>query len=276
MKTRITYDDWADVTLSNPVASQMKMAQEMTQAVVSGGLQIAYLSGPPGVGKNIAVRRALKGMSAPEPVKANPTNYRDLLTSIQMARQRSAILWMDEADVIFRSERMINLIKTATGRKEDRHYNRVSVDVPMIVSTNASLDQSQIKNWWKSDLVHHAEALFNRSPPVVIPNDQTYLWEYSVNLAVTTSMLWSDDDGDGICMSHRQEAVNWFTENVYRLDVVSPRTLYEAANLLNRSRKAQPRISATLASAMLNAKLTRSSDQPPPPNPIIPLKKLDD
>ena len=276
MKTRITYEEWTDVTHSNQVASQMIMAQEMTQAVVAGGLQIAYLSGPPGVGKNVAVRRALKEMRAAEPVKANPTNYLDLLTSIKLARQRSAILWMDEADVIFRSERMINLIKTATGRKQDRYYNRVSVDVPMIVSTNASLDQSQIKNWWKAELIHHAEALFNRSPPVVIPSDPIKLWEYSIHLAVTSSMLWNDDDGDGIAMSHRQEAVNWFTENVHRLDVVSPRTLYEAANLLNRSRKARPRISASLASAMLDAKLTKSSNQPPPMSPTIPVKTRDD
>ena len=86
----------------------------------------------------------------------------------------------------------------------------------------------------------------------------------------------NDDDGDGIAMSHRQEAVNWFTENVHRLDVVSPRTLYEAANLLNRSRKARPRISASLASAMLDAKLTKSSNQPPPMSPTIPVKTRDD
>jgi DNA polymerase III delta prime subunit len=253
MRPRETYDDWVKVPKTNAVALKMKLARETCETVARGGLPVAYLSGPPGIGKTQAVRDAV----GERHVRSNPTNYRDLLAAFAQADAQGVPLWLDEADVIFRTDRMLNVLKVATGARRERVYNGQRLDVPLFVTTNQSLDAREIGGWWDKGLLPHATALFNRSHPVVITGDALELWEYSVYVAQTTRMLANDEDGDGIPLGVRNDALDWFTYNVHRLDVVAPRTLAKACDLMARSRKPNPTISHLVATATLDAMLTR-------------------
>lgn len=241
-------------TSYNPIAQAMALAQDTISAVVSGALPAAFISGPPGVGKNVAVRAALDAANIRDPVKSNPTNYLELLADISEAGRRKVPVWLDEADVIFRSDRMLNVIKVATGQRRDRIYNGRSVDAAIIVTTNVPLAPVDGR-WAEKALETHGPALFNRSSPVIIAGSRRDLGDYAVTLAARTRMIRNDSDGDGISRALQSEAVDWFTANMDRLSVVAPRTLAMVADLLSRAYKPNPTLSVALAERSLNAML---------------------
>lgn len=247
----------------------MTAAQDMCEAVMKRQLTAAWISGPPGVGKNIAVKAAIRGAGNLKYIKSNPRTYLDLLGQLSEAANLNAVVWLDEADVVFRSDRMVNLLKTATGSPCDRVYDGVNVNAPIIVTTNGNLDPNSPETCWDKKLKIHADALFNRSPPVIIPEDRMQLWEYAITLAATGKMLREDSDGDGIPLAIRQEAVEWFTINFHKLTNVSPRTLANAADYMYRSRKRGTTLTPAVAQFQLKNMVTRTSDETPPQTPII-------
>lgn len=246
----------------------MRLAGLTCEAVIQGTLDVAYISGPPGVGKNVAVRAALDRNGVTNVVKSNPTDYKNLLSAIKQARERAVPLWLDEADVIFNSLRMLNVLKIATGPVRDRTYNGKSVNMPkgILVCTNTDLANL---GWMAASIRPHAAALFSRSQPITVTTDVEELWEYSVMVAMTTKMIWTDKDGDGIPIAIQNEALDWFTRNLFRLDVVAPRTLEIAANLMNRSRKPNATLDPFLARHTLAGLVTRASTRITPLSPQI-------
>lgn len=268
LKDRTTYADWLAVDQTNAVAASMRLAGLTCQAVIQGSLDVVYISGPPGVGKNMAVRDALDRNGVTNVVKSNPTDYKNLLSAFKQARERAVPLWLDEADVIFNSLRMLNVLKIATGPVRDRTYNGKSVNVPkgILVCTNADLANL---DWLTPPIRLHAAALFSRSKPITVTTDVEELWEYSVMVAMTTKMIWTDKDGDGIPIAIQNEALDWFTRNLFRLEVVAPRTLWTAANLMNRSRKPNATLDPFLARHTLAGLVTRVSTRVPPLSPQV-------
>jgi len=260
---------WEQIASTNSVSITMNTTLGMCEAVIRGQLPVAWISGPPGVGKNIAVNAAADAAGKARIIKCNPRTYEDLLKQLSEAANRKAVIWLDEADVIFRSDRMVNLLKTATGSPRDRVYNGVNVNAPIIVTTNGNLDPNAPGTCWDKKLTIHADALFNRSAPVMIPEGRMELWEYALLLAATGKMLREDSDGDGIALAIRQQAVEWFTANFHNLANVSPRTLAKAADFMSRSRKKCPTLTPAVAEFQLKNMVTGGSTETPPPMPII-------
>lgn len=265
MKERTTYEDWLTVTKTNAVAKAMTLATDTCAAVIAGELDCAYLSGPPGVGKSHAVLEAVKSAGL-RSIPCNPGNYRDLLADIEQSRKRRQPLFLDEADVIFNSQRMFNVLKKATGTKRERVYDTHIVDVPLgiFVCTNNDLEN---RSWMDKKLAVHCEAMFSRSTPVVIPSDRLELWEYAVMLAQTQGLISKDERNDGVSIAIANDALDWFTRNVHRLASVSPRTLLKVASYKNRERLGK--MKPSLVASMLDAMLTQTDATKPPVSPVI-------
>jgi hypothetical protein len=253
--------EWLEVRNSNPIAEAMHMVEKLCQSVVMGQRAAAYFSGPPGIGKSYNISRVTKKRF----LACNPTNYLSLLKSIEQAQDEGKALFLDEADVIFRSERMANVLKTATGARDLRYWDGECVDVPggIFVATNQNLLD---RSWMERSAAGHCSALFSRANPITIPDDILQLWEYSIALAQTGGLLRVDYCGMPINLDTVNRAFDWFTVNVYRLDTVSPRTLHQIASDMNQHRLG--RMDADLENFYLRSRLTRQSNQSPPPTPF--------
>lgn len=248
---------WLDVPNTNPIARRMKAAEFKLGDLGSAGgvgLRAAYLCGPPGIGKThqiIAQENSWRRQGI-EPIRVRPSNVRDLIDHFAAADGRSPIV-MEEADIIFRSKPMFEVLKQATDPLTPDYLYRIEVidkekvqvavnlNVPIIVSTNMDLTSDE---GWDKDLIPDRDALFNRSWPVVFPDDPIALWEWSVYLALTTYltkgvMLRHPNGGPPISQENplavQAQAIEWFTENLNRLAVISPRTLKFVAQCMGRA-----------------------------------------
>jgi hypothetical protein len=163
---------------------------------------------------------------------------------------------MEEADIIFRSKPMFEILKQATDPETPDIFHRmkrfpkigkvpvaISLNVPVVVSTNMDLMGN---HGWRSELLADRDALFNRSQPIVVPDDPHALWEWSVYLALSSNLtmnttIRNPNGGKPLIQSNpldvQARAIDWFTDNVNRLAVVSPRTLKQVAQAMGRAHR---------------------------------------
>lgn len=255
---RLSVNSWQRVAIENPVARQMALRNFMLRdlGMVGGvGLRAAYICGPAGVGKthSIAKREAQWRARGISPIRFRPSNIYELLDHFEEARGRHPLI-MEEADIIFRSKPMFEILKQATDPETPDIFHRmkrfpkigkvsvaISLNVPVVVSTNMDLMEN---HGWRSDLLADRDALLNRSQPVVVPNDPFALWEWSVYLALSShltlnTMIRNPNGGNALVQSNPLEvqarAIDWFTDNVNRLAVISPRTLKQVAQAMGRA-----------------------------------------
>lgn len=190
---------WVDVPNTNPIARRMAAAEfKLGDLGSSGGvgLRAVYLCGPPGIGKTHQIiaqeqRWRLRGI---EPLRIRPANVHNLIDHFAEAKGRCPLI-MEEADIIFRSKPMFEVLKQATDPLTPDYLYRmvkiekekvqvpINLNVPIIVSTNMDLTSDE---GWDKALLPDRDALFNRSWPVVFPDDPFALWEWSVYLALST------------------------------------------------------------------------------------------
>jgi hypothetical protein len=241
------------------------------------GLRAFYISGPPGVGKTHSIRDQEarwqeRGMA---PMRFRPSNVHELLDHFENASGRRPLI-MEEADIIFRSKPMFEILKQATDPDTPDMFTRirkvkgrkvavqVNLNVPIVVSTNMNL-LSDVG--WDKSLLNDRDALFNRSMSIVIPDDPHELWEWSVYLALTSHLtrdvsLRNPNGGKPILHSNSLQvqaaALDWFSDHLPNLAVVAPRTLKQVAQTFGRvSRKDMPQ---DIAEEMLSRLLTERRD----------------
>lgn len=216
------------------IQDDMKSIKEICDAVIKGFLPAAYISGPPGIGKNMSVRASLDEAGISNPVRCNPRDYRAMETALVQGVARGVPVWFDEADVIWRRERMLQLLTLATtDQKRDRVHAGKFIGAPIIVTTNVKLEPPyttpEAKLRWP--------AIFSRSAPLTIRATRQESIDYAVRLAMTTSgrhaLMANDTNGDGIGMAVRDRACAWFRKNGDRLREPSPRVLKNVGSLMN-------------------------------------------
>lgn len=256
---RRTVTEWLEVADNNVIARRMAAAKwKLGDLGQRGGvgLRALYISGPPGVGKTHSIveqERVWRSVSI-EPIRFRPTNVRDLIDHFAVAGGRRPLI-MEEADIIFRSKPMFEILKQATDPLTPDIFHRfekvdgekveveINLNVPIIVSTNMDLTNDA---GWDKDLLADRDALFNRSRPVIVPDDTAALWEWSVYLALTSHLtmnvtLRNPNGGKPIEQANplavQVQALDWFTENVNRLAVISPRTLKHVAQFMGRAHR---------------------------------------
>jgi hypothetical protein len=259
-KNRRSVSGWQKVAKENVVARSMALAKfKLGDLGKNGGtgLRAAYLCGPPGVGKtqSIVEQEAIWRTRGIEPLRFRPTNVNELLDYFEEAAGTRPLV-MEEADILFRSKPMFEVLKQATDPvtpdvlyrmkrvgKGPKVAKPVRLDVPIVVSTNMSLLGD---SGWDRKLLPDRDALFNRSTPVVIPNDPHALWEWSVYLALTSHLtlrvtLQNPSGGKPIEQANplgvQALALDWFTDNADRIAVISPRTLKTIAQLFGREHR---------------------------------------
>lgn len=285
---RRTVADWRKVADENVVARRMASAQfKLADLGTRGGvgLRAVYLCGPPGVGKTYSIvdqerRWASDGI---EPLRLRPGNVRELLDHFQAAGGRRPLI-MEEADIIFRSKAMFEVLKQATdpltpdtlyrmGKVEGEQAQvAINLNVPIVVSTNMDLGSDA---GWDKKLLADRDALFNRSRPVVIPDDPFSLWEWSIYLALTSHLtrdfvIRNPSGGSPITQANslaiQTQAMEWFTKNLNRLRVISPRTLKQVAQCMGRASRGD--MSAAILAEELDGQLgaTRPGPLPAPAN----------
>lgn len=250
---------WIDVPLTNPIARRMEAAQFKLGDLGSRGgvgLRAVYLCGPPGIGKThqiIAQEQRWRSRGI-DPIRVRPSNVNDLIEHFAQSGGKRPIV-MEEADIIFRSKPMFEVLKQATDPltpdftyrivviDKEKVHEPVNLNVPIVVSTNIDLTNDQ---GWDKDLLPDRDALFNRSWPVVFPNDPFALWEWSVYLALKSYLtkevkLRHPNGGAPIPQDNpllvQAQAIEWFTENLNRLAVISPRTLKFIAQCMGRAHR---------------------------------------
>lgn len=216
--------DWDSIPLQNEVAKSFHQAQEFVNAVEGGELPVVWLAGPGGVGKTHAMKQAIARWKLRdlEPVYSNPSNYNDVVKAFKTAKGKRPII-MDEADVIFRSDKCLNLLKIATDTKGTGYYEGVNVRAPLIATTNAPLGDTAK---FKAELRPHISALLNRVPPVTISFDRFAGWEYACSVAMNTTLTAHTTKGRAISAKTLVKALRWFTDNMNDIELLSARTLY--------------------------------------------------
>lgn len=259
-KARRSVSGWQKVAKENAVARSMELARfKLGDLGKNGGtgLRAAYLCGPPGVGKTqrIIEQEAVWRAREIEPLRFRPANVNELLDYFEESAGRRPLI-MEEADIIFRSKPMFEVLKQATDpTTPDVLYRMkrvgkgakvaipVRLDVPVVVSTNMNLMSD---NGWDGKLLPDRDALFNRSAPVLIPDDAIALWEWSVYLALTSHLtlrvsLRNPTGGKPIeqhsPLGVQAVALDWFTDNIQRIAIISPRTLKLVAQLFGRAHR---------------------------------------
>ncbi|MFC0307662.1 AAA family ATPase [Rhizorhabdus histidinilytica] len=255
---RQTVEDWLKVADENAVACRMasatyKLGDLGTRGGV--GLRAVYLSGPPGVGKthSIVEQEEIWAACGIKPLRFRPRNVGELLDQFKIAGGRRPLI-MEEADIIFRSKPMFEILKQATDPLTPDIFYRVekvegekaavpiNLNVPIVVSTNMDLGSDV---GWDKNLLADRDALFNRSRPVIIPDDPFALWEWSIYLALTSHLtrdfvIRNRSGGLPLVQANslavQAQAIDWFTDNVNKLEVISPRTLKQVAQSMGRTR----------------------------------------
>lgn len=256
---RQSVDDWKQVAETNVVARRIATARfRLGDLGDRGGvgLRALYLSGPPGVGKthSIVEQEQVWRAKGLEPLRFRPQTARELLDYFAEARGQRPLI-MEEADIIFRSKPMFEILKQSTDPLTPDILTRIikvgggkvacgiNLAVPIVVTTNMDLLSDK---GWNSALIADRDALFNRSRPIAIPEDPRALWEWSVYLALSSDLTKSifvrnPSGGRSLEQSNtlavQAAALDWFTENVNRLVVISPRTLKQVAQLLGRAHR---------------------------------------
>lgn len=252
-----TVTEWQQAANDNIIARRIATARfKLNDLGNRGGigLRALYLSGPPGVGKthSIVEQETIWRARGMEPLRFRPQSARELLDYFAAAEGRRPLI-MEEADIIFRSKPMFEILKQATDpltpdilyRIEKIDGEKVPVainlNVPIVVSTNMDLCGD---TGWDKDLLADRDALFNRSRPVVLPSDPLALWEWSIYLALTSHLtktiaVRNPAGGKPFEQANplmvQAEAMDWFTDNLNSLAIISPRTLKQAAQFMGRA-----------------------------------------
>tara|TARA_R110002124_G_C8972546_1_gene515300 strand:- start:10995 stop:11993 length:999 start_codon:yes stop_codon:yes gene_type:complete len=247
---------WEKVPIENPIARRMNAAKfRLNDLGDRGGIgtRAAYLCGPPGVGKtyNIVQQEKYWKENGIDTIRFRPRNVHDLLDHFKMACGKSPLV-MEEADVIFRSRPMFEILKQATDPETPDKFHRfekvkttkvsvyISLNVPIIVSTNMDLLKD---DGWDKNLLPDRDALFERAMPISVPNDPFFLWEWSVYLALTSRLtepvtIRNPNGGMPIkannSLAVQAAAIDWFTDHVPSLISISPRILKKVAALFGR------------------------------------------
>lgn len=234
-----TKRSWEEIEATNRVARAMKGMENRANEVADGSRRAAFLYGPTGVGKTRTIEHAITLLRIQnlDPVECAPSNYKDMLAHFEEANGQRPIVF-DEADVIWRSERMINILKIATDPRREPHqrvYGGVNIAAPIFATTNVDLSNPA---GWSPALRIHGPALFRRVPPRGVPDDRSALFEFSVGLALYHGLLRSYWIEDGMRPRRQQErsaakraaAIQWFSEQRDNLLTVSPGTLESVAS----------------------------------------------
>lgn len=252
---------WQEVGTSNIVALRMELARFKLEDLGNhGGVgdRACYISGPPGVGKTHSVVEQERNWLARgiTPLRFRPRNVHELLDYFAAARGQRPLI-MEEADIIFRSKPMFEILKQATDpltpdvfyllRKVKGEPEKIevpiSLNVPIVVTTNMDLLG---QTGWDQELLADRDALFNRFQPIVIPDDPLALWEWSVYLALSSHLTMRvslRNPGGGKPreehnpLSVQAAALDWFTDNLNHLEVISPRTLKKVAQAMGRAHR---------------------------------------
>lgn len=234
LKLRTTIEDWTAVETENEVAKAMQRAQRWTEQVCKGDLPVAYLCGGAGLGKTRSIKEGLKN-SPFEPIFCNPINFEDIIRAFKTAAGKRPIIF-EEADHVLNSVRMVNLLKIATDEdgprvSENSRFGRVKMDAPVLLASNRDMNDGKA---FPKEVRDHVGALRSRSEPLIIPSDPVQVWEYACYLAIVKGMLRTNQKGQGVSVATQNRALKWFTENMWRMDDVSPRRLIKIMQVFSR------------------------------------------
>lgn len=258
-KERNTVAEWRKVPLENPIARQIELVRfKLADVGQAGGvgLRALYICGPQGVGKthSIVEQEAVWRSRKLLPIRCRPRNVHELVDQFKEAKGLGPLV-MEEADIIFRSKPMFEILKQATDPKTPDVFHRmektsegkrrvaINLNVPIVVSTNMDLWDDTL---WDKALVNDRDALFERSAPIVLMRDPFMLWEWSVYLALVSHLtrdvsVRNPNGGRPLTQSNslsvQDEAIRWFTDNASALKSISPRTLKKVSDIIGRRKR---------------------------------------
>lgn len=237
-------DHFKTVPIHNKIAITMDTLNDEAEDVMDGKRDALICFGGSGLGKNHVIDKVI-GSHAPEGERVSidsPKDYKTVLAGFHDAtygRKRALPLVMDEAHLIFQNPRNLNIMKMATdgiGKKYISDYVwyteeigpqggikkvpnwGVSLKAPIFIMTNTNLHSMPKAN------VSHANALFSRIQPILIPDDRMLAWEYCVWLAMEKNVI-NTVAGKTVSLADRAKALEWFTANLWNMDQVSVRTM---------------------------------------------------
>lgn len=232
----MNHEQWREVPTTNEIAKSIELLNLNAQLVLGGRRRQVIVFGGAGCGKTFTISNALEGFRARglAPIYCNPTGYKDILQAFVEAHaisdgkpSKARPVFFDEADTIFASEKCLNILKVALSPdRRQRIYHDILVDAPVFISTNKRIDG------FSAAKRPHIEAVFDRQPPIVVPEDPHASWEYACYIALMTGMNRRTQSGDGISLAVQVRALEWFTENAYMLTVIGPRALHQIADTM--------------------------------------------
>lgn len=228
---------WRQIETQNPVTGMMNAGIRKLGYMLddkNNQQNCVVLTGMAGVGKSNSIKRALnkRGVKA---VRAKQNTYEDLLAAFEMAARKRVPLVIEEADEFLRSAKQLNVLKLATGPRDERRYplmqkdddghffeRTINLDVKLILTSNADWT---LPDSFTPAVRQHVKAISTRVTNVHFKATKEELWAYSCCLAINHELLLRPDGGRWFTVADQNKALDWFTRNLNRIDDASPRTL---------------------------------------------------
>lgn len=221
-------DHWRHVGTYGRIAEKMALARLAIDDVINGSQRLAIVVGAPGVGKSELARNAMQQFDrrGTRAIFGKPSSKLHLEELLIASRGRYPLI-LDEADILFRSSPMIELLKLVTDCRAPSYIagqggRRIPITAPIIL-----LGNFQLRDLARNQQ-NQAKALFDRHAPVEIDGSCEELYDWTVYLALSSELVTSyrfNSRGLATSLDDVAHGIEWFRKNLWNLKSVSPRTL---------------------------------------------------
>lgn len=239
---RQSFEEWKQVPNENEMAMQLKLAENMVNDVFARNKSTAIILGTRGCG----IEQLIDDIRSDWHAKGRPSIYcksnskKELLDALSNGDDKHPII-LEISNEILNKDSTYNLIYEAFNKSETdkigsaikSNLKNTSSSVPLILITNMRLATTSGK------VRKRLETLLDLTSNVQMTHDRKYHYEWTVYRALSSPILSQFKLNQKLykpSLDIIKNALNWFTENYYKLKDVSDKTLLIITEIFTRQK----------------------------------------